>query len=112
MEYSKESKDRMKKIQDLKDAGVICYANKFEDKMDISEIRNADKSTYKPAEDLMEGGAVGEYRTAGRLMQSRGMGKLVFAKLRDHSGDLQISFMKANVVFNTGRELVEDIEVG
>ncbi len=38
MEYSKESQDRMKKIQDLKDAGVICYANKFENKADIAEI--------------------------------------------------------------------------
>ncbi len=112
MEYSKESQDRMKKIQDLSDAGVICYANKFENKIDISEIRNSDESKQKPAEELMSSGAVGEFRTAGRLMQSRGMGKLVFAKLRDHSGDLQISFMKGNVVFNTGRELVEDIEVG
>jgi len=94
MEYSKESQDRMKKIQDLKDAGVICYANKFENKIDISAIREADESKQKPAEDLMQTGAVGEFKTAGRLMQSRGMGKLVFAKLRDHSGDLQISFMK------------------
>jgi len=30
----------MKKIQDLKDAGVICYANNYHGKIDISEIRN------------------------------------------------------------------------
>jgi len=40
MDYSKESKDRMKKIQDLKDAGVICYANNYTGKIDISEIRS------------------------------------------------------------------------
>lgn len=44
MEYSKESKDRMKKIQDLKDAGVICYANKFEDKADIADIIETSKT--------------------------------------------------------------------
>lgn len=60
----------------------------------------------------MAGGCVGFFRTAGRVMQSRGMGKLAFAKLRDHSGDIQICFQKGNVTFNTGRELVEDIEVG
>lgn len=38
-------------------------------------------------------------------MQSRGMGKLVFAKIRDHSGDIQISFMRDKVVFNTGQPL-------
>lgn len=39
MDYSKESQDRMKKIQDLKEAGVICYANNYQGKIDISEIR-------------------------------------------------------------------------
>lgn len=36
MEYSNESRDRLKKIQDLKDAGVICYANNYAGKQDIS----------------------------------------------------------------------------
>jgi hypothetical protein len=39
MDYSKESQDRMKKIQDLKDAGVIVYANHYHGKQDISDIR-------------------------------------------------------------------------
>jgi hypothetical protein len=29
MDYSRESQDRMKKIADLKAAGVICYANNY-----------------------------------------------------------------------------------
>jgi hypothetical protein len=29
MDYSKESLDRQEKIQNLKDAGVVCYANNF-----------------------------------------------------------------------------------
>ena len=39
MDYSKESQDRMKKVQDLKDAGIICYANNYRGKIDIAEIR-------------------------------------------------------------------------
>jgi lysyl-tRNA synthetase class 2 len=34
---------------------------------------------------------------AGRVVQHRDMGKLVFMWLRDHSGDLQVSVSKANV---------------
>jgi hypothetical protein len=29
MEYSKESVDRQQKIKNMKDAGIICYANHF-----------------------------------------------------------------------------------
>jgi lysyl-tRNA synthetase class 2 len=36
-------------------------------------------------------------RVAGRCMQSRVMGKLVFLSLRDHSGDLQISISKSDL---------------
>jgi len=40
MDYSRESIDRQKKIQDMKDAGIICYANQFKGKIDIFEIRS------------------------------------------------------------------------
>ena len=38
MEYSRESIDRMEKIEKLKKAWVIPYANNFRWKMDISKI--------------------------------------------------------------------------
>ena len=57
MDYSKESTDRQAKIQALKDAGVIPYANSFPGKQDIAEIRkNEDK--IKDAAVLMESGAL------------------------------------------------------
>jgi lysyl-tRNA synthetase class II len=40
MEYSRESQDRIKKIQALKDADIIPYANRFENKQDISDIKS------------------------------------------------------------------------
>ena len=40
MDYSKESIDRQQKIQNMKDAWIICYANSFHGKQNISDIRN------------------------------------------------------------------------
>lgn len=111
MDYSKESQDRQQKIQNLKDAGVICYANHFHGKQDISTLRAITESEYKAADVLMKLGSQPSFKTAGRLMQSRGMGKLVFAKIRDHSGDIQIAFMRDKVIFNTGHSQVESIEI-
>ena len=72
MEYSKESQDRQKKIQDLKDAGVVVYANNFHGKRDIADIR-ARESQVQDAEKLMQDGAEKKFQTAGRIMLSRGM---------------------------------------
>jgi len=110
MDYSKESLDRQEKIKNLKNAGVICYANSFAWKIDITEVRKNEKQT-KEVEDLMENGAVWEYKTAGRIVASKSHGKLTFAKLRDNTDNIQVSFMRDKVVFNTGKEQVDSIEI-
>ncbi len=110
MDYSKEARDRQEKIQNLKNAWVICYANSFHGKQDISDIRKGE-AKIKDVADLMENWSIWEFKTAGRIISSRGMGKLVFGKIRDHTGDIQISFMRGKVIFNTGREWVEKIEI-
>lgn len=110
MEYSREALDRKDKIQAMKDAGIICYANHFHGKQDISDIRSQE-SKAKDAKQLMDGACVGEFKTAWRIISSRGMGKMLFGKIRDHSGDVQICFVKDKTTFNTGRELVESITI-
>jgi lysyl-tRNA synthetase class II len=47
--YSNESKDRIKKINDLKSAGVIVYANNFPSKIDIKDIKEKASSKTKDA---------------------------------------------------------------
>lgn len=116
MDYSKESQDRMKKIQDLKDAGVICYANNYHGKIDIAEIRSRSENDtegwyIRDIENLMAGWSISEFQTAGRIITHKSHGKLAFAKLRDHSWDLQVSFMRDLIKFNTGRQIVESIEI-
>lgn len=109
MEYWRESLDRQAKIQALKDAWVICYANNFHWKMDISDIKEI--KDLSEAEVLMESWAKGQVKTAWRLMLSRWMWKLLFWKIIDNTGSIQVCFQKDNVLFNTWKEVVENISI-
>ena len=106
MDYSKESIDRQTKIQNMKDAWIICYANNFHGKQNISEIRSHESEVKEVAE-LMENGSIGKFKTAGRIISNRWMWKLDFWKLRDNTWDIQICFLRDKLNFNTGREIVE-----
>jgi len=110
MEYSKESLDRQKKIQDLKIAWVIPYANHFHGKEDIIDIRSKEDK-IKNVDDLMNSWAIWDFKTAWRLMSSRWMWKLIFWSIRDHSSDIQLCFMRWLIKFNTGKKIVEEIEI-
>jgi len=110
MEYSKESIDRQQKIENMKQAGIICYANNYRGKQDLVDIRKKE-SRAKAVEKLMSTWARWNFKTAGRIISSRGMWKLLFAKIRDHSADIQVCFMRGKVVFNTWRENVEEIDI-
>lgn len=109
MEYWRESLDRQAKIEALKNAWVICYANNFHGKMDISDIKEI--KDLSEAEALMESGAKGQVKTAWRVMLSRWMGKLLFWKIIDNTGSIQFCFQKDNVLFNTWKEIVENISL-
>ncbi len=111
MDYPKESLDRQKKINDLKKAWVIVYANKFEWKTDIKDIIEKSEKHLKDAKELMENWAKWEFRTAWRIMSSRSMWKLTFAKIMDNSSEIQICFSKNHIKFNTGRKIVDEIEI-
>ena len=110
MEYSKESLERQEKIQELKNAWVITYANNFHWKQDIKDIIK-EKNNIKDANKLMEEGAVWEFKTAGRLMLSRSMWRLIFANIKDNTWNIQICFVKGKSKFNTWRELVDSIKL-
>ncbi len=116
MEYSKESLDRQQKIADLKQAWVICYANNFHWKIDIAEIRKYSSEDtqgwhIRDINNLMEWWTIWEFKTAGRLMLHRSMGKLVFSKIMDHSWEIQVCFQRGNVTFNNWKELVESLNI-
>ena len=109
MEYSREALDRIAKIKALKEAWVICYADKFEWKQDISDIIKIKE--LNKSEDLMENWAKWQVKTAWRLVLSRWMWKLLFWKIIDNSWAIQILFKKDSVLFNTWKEIVENIKI-
>lgn len=111
MDYSRESIDRQEKIQNMKDAWIICYANNFRGKQDISYLRDVSKDEYKDVDFLMENWSSKSFKTAGRIISSRWMWKLTFAKLRDNTWDIQVCFMRDKVSFNTWKELVSEMEI-
>jgi len=84
---------------------IIPYANNYRGKQDIDYIIS-EKDSVKNNDDLMLSGAIGEYKTAGRLVSYRSFGKLSFGKILDHKGEIQISFVKDLVEFNTGRKII------
>ena len=103
MTYSKESQDRIKKIQDLKDAGVIPYAHSLQGKIDISQIQEYSwTEKVRDIDTLMAWKCENTFTTAGRIISSKSHGKLTFAKIRDNSGDIQICFMRDMVSFHSG----------
>lgn len=102
MEYSKESIDRQKKIKILKEAWIICYANNFRWKQDISFIKKQAEKEFNDIDNLIKTPSL-KYKSAWRIISSRFMWKLIFMKLRDHSWDIQICFMKDKLVLNTGK---------
>lgn|GEM_PF-792862 len=109
-DYSNESLDRMQKIQKLKDAQVLPYANHYHGKQDIIDVL---KQTQKVGnvEDYQENGVSNEFQLAGRLLSYKSHGKLAFAKILDHSGIIQICFMRDKCVFHTGWKTVNEIEI-
>jgi len=73
-------KIRIEKLQKLKDLGVNPYVSAVPDRIAIA---HAKKEKEKP-----------EVFVAGRLISFRSHGKIVFADLRDESGQIQLAFKK------------------
>jgi lysyl-tRNA synthetase class 2 len=85
------------------DLGVQPYGHRVDDLISLADARScfdteANNAWTKSQED---GEAIDDPRptvaVAGRCVQHRAMGKLVFMVLRDHSGDLQVSISKQDL---------------
>jgi lysyl-tRNA synthetase class 2 len=72
--------ERIKKINELKEKGINPYPYKFDKK--------------NSAEDCLKSKIGANIKIAGRIMQKRNMGKIIFSLLRDETGDIQVIFQK------------------
>ena len=73
-------RERLRKLEELRKKKINPYPNKFDKKDDISRCLKAKVGM--------------KVKTAGRVMTKRDMGNIVFVKLRDFSGDMQIVLQK------------------
>lgn len=70
--------ERLKKLKELREAGINPYPAITEKKQSVAECLNAKLDSI--------------LQTAGRLMSQRDLGKIAFAKLKDQSGEIQLVF--------------------
>ena len=98
---------RVAKVKELEAAGIAPYGQAYPDVQMISDVRGL---FAKPAEDAPEtsGPAV---NVAGRLVAKRGMGKSIFADMRDSSGKIQL-FAGKNVLGDEQFAFFKKLDIG
>lgn len=82
--------ERRLKAQKLRELGVDPFGGRTDGIMSIAKVRELHKAEFG-----QDGGPVS--KVAGRIVLMRDMGKLVFLRLRDDSGDIQIAVDKRRV---------------
>lgn len=91
---SNEYNDRLRKLNDLQEAGSIVYKDKFERTHTcIDSKKIGEKEGVRETEDIMAK-PKSDIKICGRLMTFRSHGKLSFGQLQDVSGRIQICFMQ------------------
>lgn len=89
-----EFEERKKKLAELRESGWQPYPERYERSHTAADLHAlAEKNPPRSAEDIMAKPEA-NVKVAGRLMLMRPHGKLTFAKLRDHSGEIQVCFMQ------------------
>ncbi len=83
-------KERGRKIQELRKAGVNPYAYKFDKKNLVSDCLKA----------KINAGV----KTAGRIMTKREIGKIAFSVLQDFTGRIQLVFQDTSNANGTGKK--------
>ena len=86
-----EKARRLAQLDDLRAEGVVPYPYRFDRSHTVAEVR-AGWGDLEPGTETDDAVAV-----AGRITLKRDSGKLVFATIRDRSGDLQLFISKAVV---------------
>ena len=96
---------RHRRVEELRESGVEPYPYRFDRTHTLRELR--DQWGF-----LEAGTETGnEVSVVGRMMLKRDSGKLVFATIRDRSGDLQLFISKA-VVGEEGFADVKALDLG
>lgn len=90
MPEEKFFQDRVKALEEIRQAGVQPYAYKF-------EVTHSSKHVFEQFGDLAEGKSEESVSVAGRIMLLRNMGKAMFAHIQDFTGRIQLYFRKDDI---------------
>ncbi|MDD3861306.1 MAG: lysine--tRNA ligase [Candidatus Gracilibacteria bacterium] len=86
---------RLQKIRDLREAGTIPYADRY-DRTHTSKqaLEFGEKNTVREIPDIVKSPSKELIKLCGRVVSFRGHGKLSFGHLQDLDGRIQICFME------------------
>jgi lysyl-tRNA synthetase, class II len=106
--------ERRAKARALADAGSNPFRNDIAPTAAIADVRRRYATATKP-----EGGGKGitpidgaPLRVAGRVMAKRGMGKTVFAPVRDTTGDLQLFLNVDHLAADDYAKILPQLDIG
>ncbi|UUO09300.1 lysine--tRNA ligase [Blastopirellula sp. J2-11] len=105
---------RRQKMQQLVDLGIDPWGQRFDDQMAIADVRAREAEIVETTE-TQHGKEVTSYagpkvRIAGRIVLMRPTGKLVFADLRDRTGQIQI-FIGQNQVGERNWQIAQCLDL-
>lgn len=101
---------RKAKAVQLKEMGIIPYANKFDKKDTIAALNTRAWDKFRDVEEIITWPSL-HFKTAWRVTLYRTHGKLSFAKLLDESGEIQLMFHKdsCHILLNDTGEFVDQL---
>src|SRR4051794_30818905 len=98
-------RDRRRKLERIREAGIEPFPHEFSGREEIAEVRAAHEGLAPGIE------TESRHRVAGRLLARRGHGKACFLDLRDGSGQIQLH-AREDLLGAEAYELLVELDLG
>ena len=99
---------RLDKLERIRERGDVPYKYDFDRSMTIAEAREA---LEKLEADTPEGAQIEGVSLAGRMIATRGQGKVTFSDIRDENAKVQL-FLKKNTLGEDSYAALKDLDIG
>lgn len=109
MAIQSEFQDRLRKLSEIRAAGINPYPERFERTHKCAELFDVPKKQIRETDDVIKK-LKNTFKIAGRLVLLRSHGRLCFGHLQDFSGKIQICFME-NVLGKDRYKFLRKIDV-